>query len=142
MSASATSSLREYTYNELSGMNTLRLLNVRPAERSQTEIDCELLETPFVENSSKGQGSPRAPEAEIQTYEAVSWCWGKERRERLLRIHCGDEAFSFKVTPNLEAALRALRLRDRARYLWIDAICIQYVLIRRISRRETNRYPE
>jgi hypothetical protein len=38
-------------------------------------------------------------------------------------IHLNQNA-SFRVTANLEAALQVLRLPDRARMIWIDAICI------------------
>ena len=54
------------------------------------------------------------------TFEAVSYTWGTDERVRL--VICDEQ--QIKVTANCEAVLRQLRLSDRARFLWIDTICI------------------
>ncbi|KIM92911.1 hypothetical protein OIDMADRAFT_83786, partial [Oidiodendron maius Zn] len=54
------------------------------------------------------------------SYEAVSYCWGNP--DDLLEIDCNGKRL--KIPSNLGAALRVLRLEDRSRYLWADAICI------------------
>jgi hypothetical protein len=59
-----------------------------------------------------------------ESYEAVSWCWGKEAADQVLRVHQGDEVVAFHISKNLESALRALRKHNEVRQLWIDAICI------------------
>ena len=41
-----------------------------------------------------------------------------------MKIYTAGFPGSFKVRPNLHAALQQLRLRDRPKRLWIDAICI------------------
>ncbi|KAM0801848.1 heterokaryon incompatibility, partial [Usnea florida] len=53
-------------------------------------------------------------------YSALSYCWGSQDRTR--PIIC-DNA-SFRVTANLESALKRLRATDIARDFWIDQICI------------------
>lgn len=53
-------------------------------------------------------------------YEALSYCWGEENETET--IQCNGRAIL--VRRNLEAALRQLRLPDRPRILWADAICI------------------
>lgn len=58
--------------------------------------------------------------ADNSTYEALSYVWGSPTGTR--PIICNGEVL--KVTPNCEAALRRLRLPDRSRVLWVDAICI------------------
>jgi hypothetical protein len=58
------------------------------------------------------------------SYEAVSWYWGKEPDNQILRVHDGDRVREFRVSPNLRNALWALRKSNVVRYLWIDAICI------------------
>ncbi|KAF2704190.1 HET-domain-containing protein, partial [Pleomassaria siparia CBS 279.74] len=58
------------------------------------------------------------------SYEAVSWCWGKESDDQVLRVHDGDHVREFRVSPNLRNALWALRKSNVVRYLWMDAICI------------------
>ncbi|KAI1271007.1 heterokaryon incompatibility protein-domain-containing protein [Xylaria sp. FL0933] len=56
----------------------------------------------------------------LPCYEALSYCWG-DASEKCL-IFCDSRPF--KVTRNLESALRHLRQRQGDRVLWIDAICI------------------
>jgi Heterokaryon incompatibility protein (HET) len=58
------------------------------------------------------------------SYEAVSWCWGREPANEVLRVHEGDNVFAFSISKNLKMALWALRTNDEVRQLWIDAICI------------------
>jgi hypothetical protein len=53
-------------------------------------------------------------------YEALSYCWGEENDTRL--ICCDGQAIA--VSRNLETALRHLRLSDRVRIVWADALCI------------------
>lgn len=54
-------------------------------------------------------------------FEALSYTWGRSPE----RTHITLNAIpGFPVTLNLAAALRRLRLRDRPRQLWIDAISI------------------
>lgn len=54
------------------------------------------------------------------TYDALSYTWGDHNDKRMILVN----AEPFSVTTNLEDALRALRLSDRPRELWVDAICI------------------
>ena len=52
---------------------------------------------------------------------------GKRRRSSVHDSREEEETVDFKrfpVTPNLEAALRQLRSRDKIRHMWADAICI------------------
>ncbi|PMD58677.1 HET-domain-containing protein [Hyaloscypha bicolor E] len=58
------------------------------------------------------------------SYEAVSWCWGREPQDEVLRVNDGDNVFAFRISKNLKRALWALRTNDEVRQLWIDAICI------------------
>ncbi|RFU29649.1 hypothetical protein B7463_g6704, partial [Scytalidium lignicola] len=53
-------------------------------------------------------------------YEAISYCW-EEPPETESLICNGQNIY---IRPNLERALRHLRLPDRTRILWADAICI------------------
>jgi hypothetical protein len=70
----------------------------------------------------------------LATYEALSYCWGSEVKEPpdLIYIRDGAEELdknhqtlpSLYIGVNLHQALLALRLSDRPRQMWIDAICI------------------
>ena len=85
-------------------------------------------------DSSDDEGFEDAPQDEPviipdvavddQSYEAVSWCWGKEPTDIVLRVHSGDTVSAFNISKNLRTALWALRRHDAVRQLWIDAICI------------------
>ncbi|KAK8017008.1 hypothetical protein PG993_015197 [Apiospora rasikravindrae] len=57
-------------------------------------------------------------------YEALSWCWGSDEPRFALKIEEGDNTYKFKVKRELALALKYLRRKDRVRWLWIDAICI------------------
>ncbi|KAF7889944.1 uncharacterized protein EAF02_002359 [Botrytis sinoallii] len=53
-------------------------------------------------------------------YEALSYAWGDLPANKTIKIDKTD----YYVRDNLFAALEALRLRSRRRYLWVDAVCI------------------
>jgi hypothetical protein len=57
-------------------------------------------------------------------YEALSWCWGTESNDHAIMIHRGKGIYRFAATRELSLALKYLRLSNRDRTLWIDAICI------------------
>lgn len=62
--------------------------------------------------------SADAPSSE--QYEALSYTWENEAKP--CTIHIGTAVLS--IGQNLDAALRQFRLSDTARWLWVDAICI------------------
>ncbi|KAF3484329.1 uncharacterized protein GIQ15_03653 [Arthroderma uncinatum] len=65
-----------------------------------------------------GTGSPpTAP-----SFEALSYTWGAQSKPVNIQIGSCQERLS--VTPNLATALPFLRLSDRDRLVWIDAVCI------------------
>ncbi len=53
-------------------------------------------------------------------YHSLSYCWGSQDRTR--PITCDGQ--SLNVTPNLESALKRLRVPDIAQDFWIDQLCI------------------
>ncbi len=63
-------------------------------------------------------------------YEALSYVWGDPGVTRPIYIRATDDInspgteFEVQITTNLESAFRHLRLIDRSRTLWADAICI------------------
>lgn len=97
---------------------SIRLAKIHPASGFDADIVLELVA--FNENK---------PE-----YEALSWCWGASRWDRPVRVRCdtGDKCIS--VSSNLESALRHIRLADKFRVIWIDAVCIN-----QLSTEERNR---
>lgn len=57
-------------------------------------------------------------------YEALSWCWGQEVKDRAVRIQEGGKYYRLAVTRDLTMALKYLRHPHEERILWIDALCI------------------
>ncbi|KAH6689850.1 heterokaryon incompatibility protein-domain-containing protein [Plectosphaerella plurivora] len=57
---------------------------------------------------------------EAPAYEALSYVWGETTQD--LNVHVAKQPMV--VTDNLHAALRHLRLPDRERTVWVDALCI------------------
>lgn len=63
-------------------------------------------------------------------YEALSYTWGSPSLSETLVVHSGlmssanPQPSILRIRPNLSEALRYLRLRDEARVVWIDALCI------------------
>lgn len=61
-------------------------------------------------------------------YEAISYPWGDPANKA--DVLCDGKVIT--VTQNLKNALLRLRLKDKSRFLWADAICInQNVMWRR-----------
>ncbi|KAI8957047.1 heterokaryon incompatibility protein-domain-containing protein [Daldinia sp. FL1419] len=103
-----------YSYEALpEDGSQIRLVTIYPGERVE-RIECTVENFPFVENS------------ESHEYEALSYVWGDATSTASISL--GGKPF--RVTRNLEAALRALRLRDRKRVIWIDALCINQSNVR------------
>jgi len=97
-----------YIYKPLpieSRQRVIRLMAILPSERKTADIKCILGPENLNRNPS---------------YEALSYVWGDATK--LKRIDVCKHAFY--VTENLEIALRNLRLRNKLRVLWVDAICI------------------
>ncbi|KAK6859582.1 hypothetical protein PG995_003218 [Apiospora arundinis] len=98
-----------YVYEPLDlSTDSIRLLRLSKGYPLD-EIRCELHQSLL----SDFEGVP---------YEALSYTWGDELTNDLLRVHIGDH--KVPVTENLFEALCSLRLRNEDRLLWIDALCI------------------
>jgi hypothetical protein len=57
-----------------------------------------------------------------EEYEALSYVWGQSPKSEDKVMDCGGH--TIRIKPNLALALRRLRLPDKERALWVDAICI------------------
>lgn len=98
--------LETYQYTPLRpGDLTFRLLKL--LKYQGPELECELFPQPL----SNGDHVP---------YEALSYVWGSNELVECIKLN----EKRLWITDNLYCALQYLRLQDRDRYLWIDAICI------------------
>jgi len=97
----------EFQYKPLpSDSVAIRILELHPGRRGE-KIACSLQQISF-------------PPADGETYEPLSYYWGDSRDKVSIIV----ENCSFEVTRNLHAALDRLRLTDKKRRMWVDAICI------------------
>ncbi|KAI1869195.1 uncharacterized protein JN550_005825 [Neoarthrinium moseri] len=65
-------------------------------------------------------------------YEAVSYVWGDTSLTSEIHVLPSDgssNSLQISVTANCYATLRSLRMKDRPRMLWVDAICINQTLV-------------
>jgi ankyrin repeat protein len=94
-----------YSYNRLSEKSSIRLLELHPGNEDDF-LSFDLQEVVDINDAPP--------------YEALSYEW-KDTVGTIPVQCCGMRLL---VTPNLKAALKRIRLKDGARLLWIDAICI------------------
>ena len=96
-----------HQYSTLLHDDSIRLLKLLPAsnDANDHELSCGLEDCRLLDDPS---------------YEALSYTWGQPIFPESLHTHNGIS----KITENLALALRRLRFKDRDRYLWVDAVCI------------------
>ena len=86
----------------------IRLLTVYPATNpSEVPVKCSL--------SHANLSQEPKPE-----YETISYTWGESTERKTIIV----DNFRLEVPVSAERAIRRMRLRDRSRVLWIDAICV------------------
>ncbi|KAH8159575.1 hypothetical protein CIB48_g8671 [Xylaria polymorpha] len=102
-----------YAYEELTCSNakTIRLIELLPKGKN---IDARSI--PQVKFHQTALENPQRLK-----YEALSYCWGS--KTPLHPVLCDGSSVVW-VTQNLFDALQELRLEDKSRMLWADAICI------------------
>ncbi|KAG4255443.1 hypothetical protein FPRO04_03975 [Fusarium proliferatum] len=93
-----------------------RALRVHPSADSDVEIECDL----FTIDLKKKSGATVTGNSKKAGYEALSYTWGDPEPTKRILVN----GLPFWISANLFAALRQLRLPERPRLLWIDAICI------------------
>lgn len=110
---------KNYTYDRLRTLNDQRVIRVMVLHGSgveDAEVECELIPVVF-----KEKGGFTHP------YEALSWCWGSAEPTAKIIIRKGkkdQKRLQRMVTPDLVAALKALRHQGKDRCLWIDQVCV------------------
>ena len=108
---------KSFTYDTLpSEEQLIRVMVLHGSGVEDAEVTCELKTVDF-----KKEGGFNHP------YEALSWCWGSAQPTGTIIIRKGQNdqrRLQRKVTPDLVAALKALRYQGKDRWLWIDQICV------------------
>lgn len=106
---SASGKNEAYRHRRLTTPRSIRVLTLNPSPIFTTPLEARLTEISLDSISSL-----------TLPYEALSYVWGSPTGDRPLR--CDNKLLL--VTSNCESALRHLREAERARTLWVDAICI------------------
>ena len=99
------SSIQTYQYTPLKHNRDIRLLCLLPGS-DEAPLSCSLRIVSL---------------SELPVYEAISYTWGEPIFSAF--IECFPRG-QLPITENLSAALFHLRLANRIRVLWVDAICI------------------
>ncbi|PVH96700.1 HET-domain-containing protein [Periconia macrospinosa] len=97
-----------HRYESLQHNDSIRILALHPSSSDLDPILCTMQYARLSDPSLE--------------YEAVSYTWGNATLTKTIQFNNGRE--SQIVGKNCHAALRRLRLRDKDRLIWIDAICI------------------
>ena len=107
----------DYRSCPLTRPNHIRVLTINQGFASDP-IECTLTTRPVTTQE------PSTPTSQVPPYEALSYYWGSGNASFKIKIYTQGFPGTFPVRSNLHAALNQLRLPDRPRGLWIDAICI------------------
>jgi hypothetical protein len=99
-----------YVHRPLASTTSTRLIQLEPSTIADDPIRFSLEETDLRRSTS---------------YEALSYTWDAEITNNTVFCH-GQQ---MRITSNCEAVLCKLRARSGCRILWIDAICINQILI-------------
>ncbi|KAK2009865.1 HET-domain-containing protein [Colletotrichum eremochloae] len=111
--------MSEYKYAAV-GEREFRIFSLAPGKPDEP-LRGELLMRPidtYINEASKHEGE--LPES-AESYEAISYVWGSEDKPRRITSPAGAE---MAITENLYHCLRRIRLEDRPRLVWADALCI------------------
>jgi Heterokaryon incompatibility protein (HET) len=95
-----------YAYQPLDhATQSIRLIRLQPASTFDSDVHCDIYPVSLDANPD---------------YEALSYAWG----DAAITAPIFLQGCSFQATVNLVSALRHLRYHNKARTLWVDAICI------------------
>jgi hypothetical protein len=104
-STNQASPIKSYPYTTLQGKESIRILELQPAETYETPLQGSLIVY---------------PNRKFAKYAALSYTWTGVEREGTLDLGWA----SMTISGNLDLALRALRKQKEVLCIWVDAICI------------------
>lgn len=109
---------REFEYETVADGDVFRLIELAPGIGSEA-VSCRLMYESY-----------KKPEHE---YICLSYCWSTTARDavRDAAIICNDRRF--RVTSNLLSALRSLRNRTAALFIWVDQVSQEESILRFVT---------
>lgn len=93
-----------------------RVIRIWSSQDKNNPLRADLLTVDLIAN----EGVAITGTKQTVNFDALSYCWGDGPRERLLELN----GTQFTISSNLQAAIQNYRSRTQARYLWVDAVCI------------------
>ncbi|OLN98031.1 Heterokaryon incompatibility protein 6, OR allele 9 [Colletotrichum chlorophyti] len=112
--------MAEFKYTAL-GERDFRILTLLPGKFDDPlngELSVGSIDT-YIEEAAKHEGD--IPES-ADSYEAVSYVWGSDAKPRHITIP--STGAEIPITESLHLCLKRVRLEDRPRLIWADALCI------------------
>ncbi|KAM7202941.1 Heterokaryon incompatibility protein (HET) domain containing protein [Naviculisporaceae sp. PSN 640] len=115
-----TQETQSFKYKPLIGTD-IRVLVIRPSQTKSSPVLCSIVHRPL-ERYADCSNEKALP------YEALSYTWGPNSGTHTIWLSNREDPShtpsEISVTDNLHAALVSLRLTDRERHIWVDALCI------------------
>jgi hypothetical protein len=114
--------MANYKYQPLASQSSIWLLTIYPGQWTFKDFDEHGNYEPHTPCPTHLCGSLKTVDLDttLPSYEALSYVWGVPNLTRSLRI----QGRPLLITENLAMALGRIRLEDKPRVVWIDAICI------------------
>ncbi|KAK3059223.1 hypothetical protein LTR09_000789 [Extremus antarcticus] len=97
--------MAHFQYSDSIDGDQIRILTLRPSSDPDSMVECQL--TAY-------------DRLTCRPYDALSYCWGESKERRSIFVN----DLPFNIGVRLAEALHHLRLPDKDRILWTDAICI------------------
>ncbi|KAF2652232.1 HET-domain-containing protein [Lophiostoma macrostomum CBS 122681] len=111
-----------YQYKALKD-GEIRILTVHPSRDFPLESTLVCTLRILKKDASRTRASRRSNK-EDEPYEALSYVWGGQEKNKEIQIQGTRSNKILKITDNLLSALQHLRYSDRPRRFWVDAVCI------------------
>lgn len=114
------SSTCSFHYYNLSDIKSVFEAIYRPLNSNGKEIRLLRLLPGIGDDRVACELYPVSLDEHAPAYEALSYTWGKASETEMMLL----DGWPFQATGSLESALTRLRYEDKARLLWVDALCI------------------
>ena len=118
-------------YEALRAPHEIRLLKLSPRSAPGDSLSGEFVVVPL---SGPGHSEDNARSDRSTPFDAISWIWGDRKRDKVLSVTKGGVVHDVMISSNLAAGLDMLRSETTDRYLWVDAVCIDWRNVDEYSR--------
>ncbi|EDO00031.1 hypothetical protein SS1G_02890 [Sclerotinia sclerotiorum 1980 UF-70] len=103
-----------YKYRPPETPETIRVIVLQPAKNHNEPLECNIIH--------QDRHEILLDIGDEQHFEAVSYTWGGS--DLSCEISCDKKSAFMNITHSVDSLLRHFRTESSARYLWVDAICL------------------